>query len=472
MAFPLFFFVAKHLTDRYMGLSVVILAAGQGTRMRSVLPKVLHKLADKPLLEHVIASAKSLGADDIHVVYGHGGDAVPTTLAHCDVDWIKQQEQLGTGHAVAQAIPHIPAGRQVLILYGDVPLTSVDTLKKLIELGQQSGFGLLTISLKDSTGYGRIIRDESGTVVRIVEHKDATETERQIKEVNTGILAVSRENLALWLEQLDNNNSQGEYYLTDIIAMAVADGIKINTASPATEHEVLGINNKRQLASLERSYQLEEAKKLMDAGVGLRDPARLDIRGNVSCGRDVSIDINVVFEGQVEIAENVTIGPNCLIINSRIEAGANVLANTIIESAVVGKNSNVGPFARIRPETVLAESSRIGNFVEIKKAKIGVGSKVNHLSYVGDSVVGNDVNIGAGTITCNYDGANKHLTEIGDGVFVGSDTQLVAPVKIGAGATIGAGSTITKEVDAGSLALSRSKQVSKSGWKRPKKNKN
>ncbi len=454
-----------------MGLSVVILAAGQGTRMRSALPKVLHQLADKSLLEHVINSAKELGADDIHVVYGHGGDAVPDALSHCDVDWIKQKQQLGTGHAVAQAVPHIPAERQVLVLYGDVPLTSVETLKNLIELGRQSGFGLLTISLEDSSGYGRIVRDETAAVKRIVEHKDATESERQIKEVNTGILAVSRENLARWLEQLDNNNSQGEYYLTDIIAMAVADGIKVNTASPANEHEVLGVNNKRQLAELERAYQLAAANKLMDAGVGLRDPARLDIRGNVSCGRDVSVDINVIFEGQVDIGDNVNIGPNCLIINSRIEAGANIMANTVIEDSVIGKNCSVGPFARIRPETELAEASRVGNFVEIKKAKIGAGSKVNHLSYVGDSIVGKDVNIGAGTITCNYDGANKHLTEIGDGVFVGSDTQLVAPVKIGAGATIGAGSTITKDVEAGSLTLSRPKQMSKSGWKRPQKKK-
>jgi len=454
-----------------MGLSVVILAAGQGTRMRSALPKVLHKLADKTLLEHVIASAKSLGADDIHVVYGHGGDQVPTTLSHYDVDWIEQQEQLGTGHAVAQAISHIPVGRQVLVLYGDVPLITVDTLKNLIELGQQSGFGLLTISLEDSSGYGRVVRDELAAVTRIVEHKDASKVERQIKEVNTGILAVSREKLLQWLEQLDNNNSQGEYYLTDIIAMAVADGIKINTATPANEHEVLGVNNKRQLAELERAYQLDMANKLMDAGVGLRDPARLDVRGNVSCGRDVSIDINVIFEGQVKIGDNVSIGPNCLIIDSKIESGANILANTIIESAVIGLNCNVGPFARIRPQTELAESSRVGNFVETKNAQIGAGSKVNHLSYVGDSIVGKDVNIGAGTITCNYDGANKHLTEIGDGVFVGSDTQLVAPVKIGAGATIGAGSTITKDIEPGSLTLSRSKQISKSGWRRPQKKK-
>ncbi len=454
-----------------MGLSVVILAAGQGTRMRSALPKVLHQLAGKSLLEHVICNANELGAEDIHVVYGHGGDAVPTTLAHCDVGWIKQHEQLGTGHAVAQAIPHVPDGRQVLILYGDVPLTSVETLKNLIELGQESGFGLLTISLKDSTGYGRIVRDESKKVVRIVEHKDATEAERQIKEVNTGILVVSQKKLSQWIEQLNNNNIQGEYYLTDIIAMAVADGIKINTASPENEYEVLGVNNKRQLAELERAYQLESANKLMDSGVGLRDPMRLDIRGNVNCGRDVSIDINVVFEGQVDIGDNVSIGSNCIIINSQIGSGVNILANTIIDNAVIGKNCHVGPFARIRPETELAELSRIGNFVEIKKAKIGVASKVNHLSYIGDSIVGKNVNIGAGTITCNYDGANKHLTEIGDGVFIGSDTQLVAPVKIGAGATIGAGSTITKEVAEGSLALSRAKQMSKSSWRRPLKNK-
>jgi len=454
-----------------MGLSVVILAAGQGTRMRSSLPKVLHKLADKTLLEHVIESAKCLGADDIHVIYGHGGEVVPSTLSHCNVEWIKQEQQLGTGHAVAQAIPNVPDGRQVLVLYGDVPLTSVDTLKKLIELGKQSGFGLLTISLKDSSGYGRIVRDDSTQVTRIVEHMDANETEREIKEVNTGILVASRERLANWLSQLGNSNTQGEYYLTDVIAMAVADGIKINTASPVTEHEVLGVNNKRQLAELERAYQLDAANKLMDTGVGLRDPARLDVRGKVNCGKDVTVDINVIFEGQVEVGDNVNIGPNCQIINSQIGSGVNILANTVIENSVIGKNCNVGPFARIRPETELAESSRIGNFVEIKKAKIGVGSKVNHLSYVGDSIVGKDVNIGAGTITCNYDGANKHLTEIGDDVFIGSDTQLVAPVKIGAGATIGAGSTITKEVNAGTLAMSRSKQVSKSGWKRPQKNK-
>ncbi len=454
-----------------MGLSVVILAAGQGTRMRSTLPKVLHKLAHKPLVEHVIDCAKQLGADDIHVVYGHGGDAVPSTLSHCKVDWVKQEQQLGTGHAVAQAIPHIPLEHQVLVLYGDVPLSSVETLKNLIQLTRQSGFGLLTISLDDATGYGRIVRNEEGRVTRIVEHKDASEEQRLIKEVNTGILATSREMLAKWLEQLDNNNSQGEYYLTDIIAMAVADGISISTTSPLDEHEVLGVNNKRQLAELERAYQSQQANILMDAGVTLCDPSRIDIRGNVNCGHDVIIDTNVILEGDIDIQSGVEIGPNCLIINSKIEQGVKILANCVIENAVIGKDSKVGPFARIRPETVLSENTHIGNFVEIKKATIGNGSKVNHLSYVGDSIVGSNVNIGAGTITCNYDGANKHLTEIGDDVFVGSDTQLVAPVKIGNGSTIAAGSTITKDVGEGELALSRTKQVSKSGWKRPIKNK-
>jgi bifunctional UDP-N-acetylglucosamine pyrophosphorylase/glucosamine-1-phosphate N-acetyltransferase len=454
-----------------MELSVVILAAGQGTRMRSALPKVLHKLAHKPLVEHVIDRARQLGAADIHVIYGHGGDIVPTSLGHCEVDWVEQAEQLGTGHAVAQAIPHIPQEHQVLVLYGDVPLTAVETLETLLRQAQQSGFGLLTIQLDDATGYGRILRDSDGRVTCIVEHKDASESERAVREVNTGILATSRENLARWLERLDNDNAQGEYYLTDIIAMAVADGIEISTASPADEFEVLGVNNKRQLAVLERAYQRQQAERLMDDGVTLCDPARIDIRGNIRCGKDVVMDVNVILEGEIEIGDNVEIGPNCVISDSRIGSGVKILANCVIENAVVGADSKVGPFARLRPETQLAESTHIGNFVEIKKAQIGQGSKVNHLSYVGDSIVGRNVNIGAGTITCNYDGANKHLTEIGDDVFVGSDTQLVAPVKVGDGATIGAGSTITREVEPGTLALSRAKQISKSGWKRPMKKK-
>jgi bifunctional UDP-N-acetylglucosamine pyrophosphorylase/glucosamine-1-phosphate N-acetyltransferase len=452
-------------------LSVVILAAGQGTRMRSALPKVLHPLAERSLLEHVIDTAEQLGADDIHVVYGHGGEIVPTTLAHRRVDWVLQAQQLGTGHAVAQAMAHIKPGRQVLVLYGDVPLTSAETLKQLLKIAGTDGFGLLTVKLAEPSGYGRIIRDSNHAVVRIVEHKDATENERQVNEVNTGILAAPSDRLSAWLKRLDNNNAQGEYYLTDVIAMAVQDGMAVNTAAPADENEVLGVNNKRQLALLERHYQLLQANRLMDAGVTLRDPARLDIRGSVECGRDVVIDINVIFEGKVTLGSDVKIGPNCLISNSTIGDGVTILANTVIDEAVIGSGSRIGPFARIRPDTVLAEETHIGNFVEIKKAAIGKGSKVNHLSYVGDAKVGQNVNIGAGTITCNYDGANKHLTEIGDNVFVGSDTQLVAPIKIGDGVTIGAGSTITKDVEPDLLALSRSKQQTISGWKRPTKKK-
>lgn len=435
--------------------------------MRSALPKVLHPLADRPLLEHVIDTAEQLGAENVHVVYGHGGDIVPAALAQRRVDWILQAEQLGTGHAVAQAMARIKPGRQVLVLYGDVPLTSVQTLKKLLATAGNDGFGLLTVKLNDPSGYGRIIRNSNHAVVRIVEHKDAAENERLVNEVNTGILTAPSEKLAAWLARLDNKNVQGEYYLTDVIAMAVEDGMCINTASPADEKEVLGVNNKRQLAELERHYQMMQANRLMDAGVTLRDPARLDIRGTVGCGRDVVIDINVIFEGKVTLGSDVKIGPNCLISNSTIGDGVTIFANTVIEAAMIGSGSRIGPFARIRPETVLAEEAHIGNFVEIKKAVIGKGSKVNHLSYIGDAKVGMNVNIGAGTITCNYDGANKHLTEIGDNVFVGSDTQLVAPLKVGDGVTIGAGSTITKDVEAGVLALSRSKQQSIAGWKRP-----
>ena len=452
-------------------LSVIILAAGQGTRMCSALPKVLHLLADRPLLEHVIDTAEQIGADDIHVVYGHGGELVPSALTHRNVVWVVQQQQLGTGHAVAQALPHIKPGNQVLVLYGDVPLTSVETLKQLVASAADDGFGLLTVTLADPAGYGRIIRDSNGEVVRIVEHKDASTAERCVNEVNTGILTASSERLTGWLKRLDNNNVQGEYYLTDIVAMAVQDGLAISTASPADEYEVLGVNNKRQLATLERYYQRIQANRLMDNGVTLRDPSRIDVRGVVESGRDVSIDVNVVLAGKVSLGSNVNIGPNCLISDSAIGDGVTILANSVIENAVVGSGSRIGPFARLRPETVLAEETHVGNFVEIKKATIGKGSKVNHLSYVGDATVGQNVNIGAGTITCNYDGANKYLTEIGDNVFVGSDTQLIAPIKIGDGATIGAGSTITKDVEPEVLALSRSKQQCITGWKRPVKKK-
>lgn len=452
-----------------MGLSIVILAAGKGTRMRSALPKVLHPVGERALLEHVIDTAKGLGAEEICVVYGHGGEIVPQTLAACNVNWVLQDQQLGTGHAVAQALPHIKTGNDVLVLYGDVPLTAQHTLTQLMAEYQRTGFGLLTVTLDDPTGYGRIVRDGAAKVASIVEHKDASSDELAICEVNTGILAASRDKLEAWLSNLNNNNAQGEYYLTDAIAMAVKDGLEVATSQPDAEYEVLGVNNKRQLAILERHYQQLKAESLMDAGVTLRDPARIDVRGNLECGQDVEIDVNVVFEGVVTIGEGTKIGANCVIRNSTIGAGVTILENTVIDQAIVGNDSKVGPFARLRPETELATATHIGNFVEIKKAQIGHGSKVNHLSYVGDASVGKNVNIGAGTITCNYDGANKYLTEIGNDVFVGSDTQLIAPVKVGDGATIGAGSTITKEVASGVLALSRSKQTTIENWQRPTK---
>ena len=439
--------------------------------MRSALPKVLHPLAHLSLLEHVINAAEALGADDIHVVYGHGGDVVPETLSHKKIDWILQSEQLGTGHAVAKATPSVKKGNKVLVLYGDVPLTSYQTLRRLVDLAEDNTLSLLTVNLEDPSGYGRIVRDGGGNVSRIVEHKDASAEEQKINEVNTGILCTQAAQLNGWLERLSNDNAQGEYYLTDIIEMAVNGSVPVVTSHPADEFEVLGVNNKIQLAELERYYQLQQATRLMEAGVTLRDPHRLDVRGDIECGQDVTIDVNVTFEGGVKIGNNVAIAPNCHIKNADIGDGVTILANTVIEDAVIGARSSVGPFARLRPQTRLAEEARIGNFVETKKADIGRGSKINHLSYVGDTCVGANVNIGAGVITCNYDGANKYLTEVGDDVFIGSDTQLIAPVTIGSGATIGAGSTITKDVAPDVLALSRSKQMERSGWKRPTKQK-
>jgi len=454
-----------------MALSVVILAAGRGTRMRSTVPKVLHKIGGRSLLEHVVDQAISLGAEDIHVVYGHGGDIVPTSLSLLPVKWVYQSQQLGTGHAVDQAICDIPDENNVLVLYGDVPLTSEDTLTKLINTPSGNAIGVLTVNLDEPDGYGRIVRSESGDVVRIVEHRDAGDIEKAITEVNTGILVAPKAMLNLWLKRLTNSNSQGEYYLTDVIELAVGDGVAVRTASPTAPYEVLGVNDKAQLAYLERTYQRIYAQKLMIEGVSLSDPERIDVRGQLSCGLDVFIDVNAVFEGEVALGNNTRIGPNCLILNSSIGANVDVLSNTVIENASIGDNCRVGPFARIRPETSLDGNNHVGNFVEIKKAKIGFGSKINHLSYIGDAIVGQNVNIGAGAITCNYDGANKHLTEIGNDVFVGSDTQLVAPVKVGDGATIGAGSTITKDVVSETLTLSRSKQMTVKGWKRPQKNK-
>ncbi len=437
--------------------------------MRSSLPKVLHPLANKPLLEHVVETAATLHPDSIHVVYGHGGEQVQQQLAHLEVNWALQAEQLGTGHAVEQALPALQQEATVLVLYGDVPLIEAETLQTLLQAADQSGFGLLTVSLDNPTGYGRIVRDQQGSVARIVEQKDATEAELQLNEVNTGIMALSRKRLNGWIEALENNNAQGEFYLTDIVEMAVADGVEVVAVNAPTEAEVQGVNDRLQLSQLERTYQRQQAEALMREGVTLIDPERFDLRGSLQCGQDVSIDINAIFEGNVVLGEGVKVGSNCHIKDAVIEAGTEILPNSVIESAHVGPNSRIGPFARLRPGAVLTGSNHIGNFVEVKKSEVGEGSKINHLAYVGDSTVGARVNIGAGVITCNYDGANKHQTIIGDDAFIGSDSQLVAPVEIEAGATIGAGSTIAKTAPANQLTLSRSKQITMRGWKRPVK---
>ena len=452
-----------------MNVEVVILAAGKGTRMRSALPKVLHEVAGRALVAHVIATAASLSPRAIHGVYGFGGEIVPKTLAHLPVKWVLQAEQKGTGHAVQQAMPQIGADAVVLILYGDVPLTRRETLAPLIAAAGAGALAVLTMELPDASGYGRIVRDANGGVTHIVEHKDANAAQRSIREINTGIMAVAAKHLWRWLAALKNTNAQGEFYLTDIVAMAVADGVAIETRQAAYTWEIMGVNSKQQLAELERIAQLNQAQALMEQGVTLRDPARIDVRGSLSCGQDVTIDVNCVFEGAVQLGDRVHIGPNNVIRESRLGNDVIVQANCVIEQASIGNDCRLGPFARIRPETVLAEHAHVGNFVEIKKSTIGVGSKVNHLSYVGDSAVGNNVNIGAGVITCNYDGANKHRTVIGNDVFVGSDCQLVAPVSIGDGATIGAGTTLTRDAKAGELTLGRAKQKTVTGWKRPLK---
>lgn len=451
-----------------MPLTTIILAAGQGTRMRSALPKVLHNLAGKPLLRHVIEAAQELVAHDIYVVYGHGGELVREALADTGVNWVEQTEQLGTGHAVAQAAPYVPAENVVLVLYGDVPLISPVTLGYLIEEADNDRLALLTVRLEQPKGYGRIVRGKNGVVQCIVEEKDASAEERTIDEVNTGIMAIPARHLRAWLERLDNRNAQSEYYLTDIVSLAVEDGVEIRASHPSRSEEVMGVNDRVQLALLERRYQEHVAEQLMREGVTLVDPKRFDLRGHLTCGRDVIIDVNAVFEGEVILGDEVRISPNTLIRNAQIADGVEILANCVIEDAVIGAHSRIGPFARIRPQTELAEQVHVGNFVEIKKTQVGNGSKINHLSYVGDSHIGRNVNLGAGTITCNYDGANKHQTVIGNDVFVGSDTQLVAPVRVGDRATIGAGSTITRDVPSGKLTLCRSRdQITVNGWKRP-----
>jgi bifunctional UDP-N-acetylglucosamine pyrophosphorylase/glucosamine-1-phosphate N-acetyltransferase len=448
-------------------VNVVILAAGQGKRMHSDLPKVLHPLAGRPLLAHVLDTARSLSPDRIVVVYGHGGEVVRDAIGHDGIAWARQEPQLGTGHALAQALPGLDASVPTLVLYGDVPLTRADTLRRLAATAQ-NGVAVLTVELDDPTGYGRIVR-EGGEVRRIVEQKDASASERAIREVNTGIMVLPTRELSGWLGRLSNSNAQGEYYLTDVIAMAVADGVSVRAAQPAAVWETLGVNSKVQLAELERIHQRNVATALLEAGVTLADPARIDVRGALAAGRDVSIDVNCVFEGTVELGERVSIGANCVLKNARVAAGTRIEPFCHVEEADIGPLCRIGPYARLRPGTALAEDVHIGNFVEVKAASFGPRSKANHLAYVGDSAVGRDVNVGAGTITCNYDGANKHRTVIEDEVFIGSDTQLVAPVTVGRGATIAAGTTVWKDVPPGALALNEKTQVVKPAYARPRK---
>lgn len=449
-------------------LEILILAAGKGTRMRSDLPKVLHKLAGKSLLGHVVDTAHALGATQTCVVFGFGGEAVPQAMGDDKLTFVLQAEQHGTGHAVKQALPQLSDDSVTLILYGDVPLTHPATLKPLVAAAKADKLGLLTVTLVLPDGYGRIVR-ENGKVTRIVEHKDASPAERAIQEVNTGILAVATRHLKKWIAGLKNDNAQGEYYLTDIIASAVRDGVVIDTYQPSCEWEVLGVNSKAQLASLERIHQNEIAQALLNDGVTLMDPARIDVRGTLTCGRDVVVDVNCVFEGQVQLGDGVKVGANCVLRNASVAAGTRIDAFTLIDDAQIGEANRLGPFSRIRPGTTLAREVHVGNFVEIKNSQIDEGSKINHLSYVGDTTMGKKVNIGAGTITCNYDGANKHRTVIEDEVFVGSDSQLIAPVRVGKGATLGAGTTLTKDAPAGELTLSRAKQHTIIGWQRPAK---
>jgi bifunctional UDP-N-acetylglucosamine pyrophosphorylase/glucosamine-1-phosphate N-acetyltransferase len=450
-------------------LNIVILAAGKGTRMHSDLPKVLHVVGAKPILAHVINCAKALQPNKIIVVYGFGGERVKEAFSSEEITWVNQAEQKGTGHAVQQALSHLETDADTLILLGDVPLVDVDACRKLIAQADNK-LAILSFNKEDPTGYGRIVRDVSGQVHAIVEHKDATEAQRAIVEVSTGIMAMPNVHLKSWLSRITNNNAQGEYYLTDIVALAVQDNISVVAEITDDEWAVTGINAKTDLAQIERVHQTRIAQALLQQGVTLKDPARIDIRGDLRCGRDVEIDVNCIFEGNVTLGDRVRIATNCVIKNAVIAAGTHIAAFTHIDDTAIGENSRIGPFARLRPGTALASETHVGNFVELKNAQVDVGSKINHLSYVGDSTIGKNVNIGAGTITCNYDGANKFRTVIEDDAFIGSDSQLVAPVTIGKGATIAAGSTITKDAPAGQLTFCRAKeQKSIAGWKRPVK---
>ena len=449
-------------------MNVVILAAGMGKRMRSDLPKVLHRLSDKTLLGHVIDTARALKPSRIVVIYGHGGQLVPETLASPDLLWAKQEPQLGTGHAVQQAVPQLDLNAPTLVLYGDVPLTRVATLEALLTVAGKDKLAVLTVDVADPSGYGRMLRKD-GHLVGIIEQKDASADQLKITEINTGIMVIPTKRMVDWLAGLKNNNAQGEFYLTDVVACAARDGITIAHAQPTDEWETLGVNSKVQLAELERIHQLNQARALLEGGVMLADPARIDIRGVLTYGKDVEIDVGCVFEGHVSLGDGVKVGPYCVIKNASIAAGTELQAYCHIEKAQVGQRAHIGPYARLRPDTVLGDNTHIGNFVELKNTKMAAHSKANHLAYIGDAVVGQRVNIGAGTITCNYDGANKYTTTIEDDAFIGSDSQLVAPVTVGAGATLGAGTTLTKDAPAGQLTVSRVRQTSVDNYKRPVK---
>jgi bifunctional UDP-N-acetylglucosamine pyrophosphorylase/glucosamine-1-phosphate N-acetyltransferase len=453
-----------------MNLEVIILAAGQGTRLKSSLPKVLHPVAARPMLEHVVQAAQTLAPRAIHVVIGHGGELVEQALSAYELNWVSQEQQLGTGHAVLQALPDVADDSTVIVLYGDVPLIYPDTLSALASLAETAP-ALLTAQLDDPSGYGRILRNQDGALTGVVEQKDANDQQLAIAEINTGVLAAPAADLKTLLPLVGNDNQQGEYYLPDILSLAVSRGQAVQSQLASSELEILGVNDRVQLNTVEREYQRRQAEALLRGGVSVADASRLDIRGTLTCGEDVRIDINAIFEGDVRLGDGVSIGPNCVLINTEVGQGATINAMSHLQDAVVGEGCSVGPFARLRTGTVLAEGARIGNFVETKKANIGVGSKANHLAYIGDCEMGDGVNIGAGTITCNYDGVNKHTTKIGSGSFVGSNSTLVAPLEIGEKGFVAAGSTVTKTVEDGELAVSRGRQRNVTGWQRPQKNK-
>lgn len=449
-------------------IDIVILAAGKGTRMRSRLPKVLHPLAGKPLLQHVVDTVTPQVATSIKIVVGHGADQVRAELTG-PIEWVEQSQQLGTGHAVLQALPLLASSGKTLILFGDVPLVQPETIERMLQLSADGDVVLLTVNLADPSGYGRIVRGDDDRIRAIVEHKDASAEQLEIREINTGIMLLDNADMRRWLPAISNDNAQGEFYLPDVVAMAVAEERTVVACHPGAEWEVQGVNSRAQLAALERDYQRHLAGRLMAGGVTLADPERFDCRGSLHTGQDVFIDVGCVFSGEVELADNVIIGPHCVIHNARIGEGALIKAHSVLEDCVVGADAEVGPFARLRPGTELGIGSRIGNFVETKQARVGDGSKVNHLTYIGDAEIGRDVNVGAGTITCNYDGANKHKTVLEDGSFIGSNASLVAPVTVGTNATVGAGSTVTQDVPPGTLAVARGKQRNVSDWKRPTK---